>query len=465
MDSEKLWPLLRDAQPHTVGYTEPSAPQSAATTPRVQFQGKDEKGQAAKVQLDWVQVDGKWYVETYALTPGADDMVTEVEIRDGLAEVRERFDRAIEDYVDLMLECEAEVARWEWTSSNRYELQPLYFERHRCKPGRVLKQEPPNKNGVWQYGFDNQERVVVERQGVEFEGRFYETFLRHEDDTVWSVLYDYHRPKKPINVTRYRFEDGRAVSQETFAQFGCGREEYEYENRRLTRIHDWHQEHGQGPTISRYDVGYDETGQIASIHVTYPEGDRFSPEPHTSVVYQRPVKGQTIAALTAWIKQRLILRIPEMIAAAGIEEPAYCVTLAYHPEPGVSVVPSVGVGLEAERESWVRTEGKDACDLIWNPAEFTHYCTTALTLADDDLERACDLLGQQLGARGTWAPARRMFNEVAAELLRVDWSGRLNITPDFVVYAVDLELADLKRNLKASIPPERLKELKRSGYL
>lgn len=62
VDFQKLWPILRGGQPHTVAYTDMSSPQSAAITRQVQFQGKDESGQPAKVQLDWVQVEGKWYI-------------------------------------------------------------------------------------------------------------------------------------------------------------------------------------------------------------------------------------------------------------------------------------------------------------------------------------------------------------------------------------------------------------------
>lgn len=65
VDFDRLWPLLRDGQPHTVAYTDPSSPQSAATTRQVVFQGKDENGQPAKVQLDWMQVEDRWYINCY----------------------------------------------------------------------------------------------------------------------------------------------------------------------------------------------------------------------------------------------------------------------------------------------------------------------------------------------------------------------------------------------------------------
>jgi hypothetical protein len=41
-----------------------------------------------------------------------------------------------------------------------------------------------------------------------------------------------------------------------------------------------------------------------------------------------------------------------------------------------------------------------------------------------------------------------------------DWKGKLNTTDDFIVYAVDTDGADLRKNLKVSVPPKQLAKLK-----
>jgi hypothetical protein len=69
VDFNKLWPILRDGQPNTVAYADAASPQSAVAIRQVQFQGKDEKGQPAKVQLEWVQVEGVWYINGYQMPP------------------------------------------------------------------------------------------------------------------------------------------------------------------------------------------------------------------------------------------------------------------------------------------------------------------------------------------------------------------------------------------------------------
>jgi hypothetical protein len=70
VDFGELWPVLREGEAGSAAYAEAAAPASSASTVqrRVVFRGKDEKGQPATVQLDWVRVDGKWYVEGWQVT-------------------------------------------------------------------------------------------------------------------------------------------------------------------------------------------------------------------------------------------------------------------------------------------------------------------------------------------------------------------------------------------------------------
>ncbi|RZU78059.1 hypothetical protein EV384_6809 [Micromonospora kangleipakensis] len=85
----------------------------------------------------------------------------------------------------------------------------------------------------------------------------------------------------------------------------------------------------------------------------------------------------------------------------------------------------------------------------------------------DDLR----LVRQQLTlADGDAFPAgserwREALCAAAAELNRQDWTVRMPVTDDFVVYAVDLELVDLDRNLAACVPAQRLALLRDRGLV
>jgi hypothetical protein len=59
----------------------------------------------------------------------------------------------------------------------------------------------------------------------------------------------------------------------------------------------------------------------------------------------------------------------------------------------------------------------------------------------------------------------KLLNNIALELAKLDWSKHLNVTEDFVVYCVDLELRDLMKNLRKTVPRNVLAQLKRKGYI
>lgn len=75
-------------------------------------------------------------------------------------------------YALIKTQCESQVVRWEWADFARYDLLPYYFERYRFHRGNVVV-NPQRLNGLWHYGFDDKNRVVVERYHVDAD-RFYE---------------------------------------------------------------------------------------------------------------------------------------------------------------------------------------------------------------------------------------------------------------------------------------------------
>ena len=58
-----------------------------------------------------------------------------------------------------------------------------------------------------------------------------------------------------------------------------------------------------------------------------------------------------------------------------------------------------------------------------------------------------------------------MLSQVATELMRHDWDGILDVTPEFVVYAADYELCEVAESLAASVPESRLAQLRARGWL
>jgi hypothetical protein len=140
-------------------------------------------------------------------------------------------------YPKLKKTCEALVIRWEWATNQIHEVKPFQFERYHPPRGRKLAKPPAEiKARMHQYGIDDKGRTTVIRKYTEFSGLFLEQFFVHATDVIDGTLYDHHRSKGVINVTRQRFKDGRIVFHEAVASGGSGLEEYLYEGDRIACI-------------------------------------------------------------------------------------------------------------------------------------------------------------------------------------------------------------------------------------
>jgi hypothetical protein len=186
------------------------------------------------------------------------------------------------------------------------------------------------------------------------------------------------------------------------------------------------------------------------------DGSRFQ-------LYQPLPKGITVRSLKETVQKRLVTLIPELVSAAKIREPIYCVALAYDDEGNDALPPAIGIGLESERQRWKIEHGKKAKDFVWNPAEFHHFEKSHTQLSDDTLEEACDYLNSKWAEGDSASPAAKLLIETAAALNQTEWPSSVQRTHDFVVYAIGLEGSGLRKSLKASLTPERLAILKADG--
>jgi hypothetical protein len=282
---------------------------------------------------------------------------------------------------------------------------------------------------------------------------------------VHSTLYHYAQQKDPINVAHQHFEGGRLACYETVSQHGCAAETYVYRADRLVDIQTYSQRDDHPSVSASERLTYDRLGRLASIVRVGADGLR-------QTLYRRPQKGETIRALVKHIESHLMRVIPQMVRAAAVRAPVYCLALSYDLSDDLLPI-TLGLGLERERELQVGRYGfgmDTAKYAIWGPAEFAHYGMSEPAFdftpyLDANTVGSYDLLNQQLHLMGTTLPAEAMLNRVAVRLMKQDWSGLLNTTSDFVVYAVDYELRRLEYNLEATMPEALLNHFHRKGYL
>lgn len=384
-----------------------------------------------------------------------------------LSEVEVRFHEMPGRYRSLRQACEANVVSWRWASDDVYDPRPLHFETHGYKKGRLLKQPPRKPDNKFEYGLGADGLIHVARQQVRFDGYpdrlwFYETFYVRGKDEIEVLHFDYHPDKVPIFYGVGTYEDERMRYWRVRAREGIGRDTYTWDGEKVLRVDCEHApvEKGarSGPLVQvrQYEIRYDASGEIQEIL-----SRQRHPREATEVVYQRRPEDVTFADLLLRMRSAITRAVVDEVRRAGISEQVYALALAWDPGQQESLPPSIGIGLESERAAWLREHGKNARQYLWNPAEYQHL----RDIGSQAVENACRRVNQECRLRGSWKEAGRVLNEIASDLGGMDWTGVLQTTEDFVAFAVDLELAELRKNMKASAPPDLFEALRRKGWL
>ncbi|WP_327001293.1 hypothetical protein OHA72_40065 [Dactylosporangium sp. NBC_01737] len=378
-----------------------------------------------------------------------------------------RFQGLAGEYASRRSAAHDAVVRWDWYSHDAFDLRPLHYERDLRKPGRPLAERPPLDRDHCRIGFDAADRPVafLEYSGFLHGRLYYETYRDHDAGAGLVEQAHFYADGTPIYLHRYRFEAGRIRSATTVARHGGGYEAYRYTGPHVTWIWVYH-----GSATGTPGRRLEPVRPFTSISAEHDADGLRRLEVHSGdaadLRYERPPPAFTVDEACRAVHRELVRTIPATVAALAADGAAYCVVLAYASANPLDVL--VHVGLDADRRTLLAQGSGDA---VWNPDDLAAE-------AQADLDAVADtarLLGQELAlidAEDVGGPrprgserARRLFCAVAADLNTLDWTGSLPPTDDFVVYAVDVELADLERNLPACLPPDRLALLRDRGLL
>ncbi len=386
-----------------------------------------------------------------------------------MQELYHRLQKLADEYSSLKFQCEAGVTIWKWATFCRYDPRPFYYERQRWRPGRLLKTAPSNLDGKYEYGYDASGRILVERQYVGAMGKsqfqYAETFYTYKENSVESAHFSYHDSKEPINCERSTYFDGRIVLCESYAQRGSSRERYHWEDSKITLIEiecsefENLSEFFDLKSHQRIEPKYNRTGLLEEL-ISY-QNLSSDKQPKSYTLYSRLDSKITFKMLLTLAQEKLIENIIQKVSILNIEESVYCLAISWEPGQFSSLPPYIGLGLNQERERWLKEQGDEAKWYLWNPEEFSIYSN----LEDNELVRICELLNQECGRRERWNNATKLLNEVAKHLAAIDWSDRLQTTSDFVVYATDSEQSDFRKNFKFSVPSNLLAKFKKAGWL
>jgi hypothetical protein len=290
------------------------------------------------------------------------------EMSDGMERARRLAAEAQERYGALKADAEASVVRWQWATFAIHSYKPADFEISKMKKGRPLPAEPsPPKSGAHGYGFDDEGRVVVERQQTEFPGRCYETFLVHEPDGIASFHYSYDPKKRWINAEWLATgAPGVVACHSVYERGNAISVEYEYDDGgRMVRCRRRGTNQPYGDLDDAHELEYDGTGQIVRVYWCQPDGQRL-------LDFERPAKEATLRAC----RRRLLTDLTEAtIQALRTLQPADEIYALVFSHCGADyqhrLPPQVSVGLVAEGRRLQALHGASAREYLWNPAEWS----------------------------------------------------------------------------------------------
>jgi len=192
----------------------------------------------------------------------------------------------------------------------------------------------------------------------------------------------------------------------------------------------------------------------------------------TELLFIRP-RGEGLSETLDQLEELLVAEIPESIRSLSLEEPVYCVAITYCGEQFFWPT-TMYVGTESLRSRLREDENAehrfkalvpDAWGeprlraRLWSPA--AHERASELQLRALQLIDSPNVLleGELL------RPARELLQRVAARLMRIDWTPIVQVTDDFIVYAMDDSGDfDASEDIRASVPAERVALWKVQGY-
>lgn len=360
-----------------------------------------------------------------------------------LPELDSRFSLLTTEYESRRAAAYSDVVRWEWYDGEAFDLRPLWYERNLQRSGRRLEERPPLVRDHHRLGFDGDDRVVAMLEYSGFlGGRLnYETFRTYRAGLAEDAHF--YADGRPIYLQEHHFEAGRIHCTASAATFGAGIETYDYDyvDGSVARITVHHAQRTSGrlcpATLHRsIEAAYDHEGLLRLTNVG---AGRVA---GTETLYERPPADFTAQEACRTVQAELMAQVPRAVQDLGIEAAAYCVVLVYANDYDPSDV-TIHVGLEKDRQDCLAA-GEDA-DVIWSPADMACDADVDMSAVKDTAR----LLRQELTLSRV-AMSREVVRAVAASLAEFGWQAIMPVTDDFVVFAVDTEMADLEQNLAAA---------------
>lgn len=362
------------------------------------------------------------------------------------------------DYATIKARVEPRVVRWEWASDELHSYEPAYFEIEKYRPGKVITIEEDGLLPPYQYGYDAEDRVVVERQNTEFPGYVYETFFLHEPDGILALRYDKTPKKRWPTLMWFAVRDGRIVAAYRIwkGQIGFS-QAYQYNDRGQMVRRDRRGIDGWGTDSSDWhELEYDDKGRVARIHWCYPDGRRY-------LHYQRPTRKTSLNARKQELLEGLTAAIIEGLRKLAISDEVYVVVVRYWNGAEDRVLPPIidlNTVPEGER---LFNEHPDDLQYLWNPCEWLPNHCDVIYHPSPEIETLCAAVNDDIWQNERFEKANRFLHELLHTLLNAKLPIRL--AEDFVFVGLYVEHGACDLQVKKQLPASLRKIFMKKGWL
>jgi len=353
-----------------------------------------------------------------------------------IAITKERFKVAKKQFKSIKQECEGKVKSWFWASSDLYSLEPYYYERNKYPKGKVLKQEPQKKQRKCLYGVNEDGEIVVAREFTSLpEEYFYEVFYDRQSDFVEMFRFD-SSDKHLIWIEQYWLQAGQVIKNQIYdEEKNWLIETYELYDGKITKSFRKHN-FCDNLIESTFDYGYNEFGEISKILW------------NNKVCYVKPDKNKSVAQLIESSEERLFQLAFDYLKQSQIKEKLFAIALYYGNDNYFP--PSIAMATEQQRIEWIAEKGERAGEIIWFPLEyeFNHDFENI----PQEVNNLFELCNQEVGMQSKDSAARTAIARVAQRLNAQKTDFNFDVTNDFIIFATDYGLKDLRKNLKLIDP-------------
>jgi hypothetical protein len=338
---------------------------------------------------------------------------------------------------------------WRWAAERTGDeyLSPLHIERNGWGAGVPRELPPPDDLAVTVYGYDAGGRAVIVIDRYAPIGDERHTLLWHgeSESLVLQATAPRERssggvssPKLEV-VWRSRNEAGRPVLIEHFAPSGGSAERCRWDGERLVEavfedtpvlrdVLEW-----QGSTLVRVERHWEQ----GDVEVSF---ERLQPQ-------------VTLEALVRELEDELVEQIAVVAEGFGSHGPLCALALGYcHGES--SLPPELVACPDAVRRRLLE-ENDDDFWYRWQAAEWMSAAAVPdlVGYGGRDFNSRCEVVDRQLRLAGDERATGRLLQAVARRLNEMDWSSRLDVTDDFLVYPWEIHGESLEEDLAASAPP------------